>query len=230
MSRHLTIYHAGLAPYQQALRTQESLLNARHHSLTGDSLLLLEHPPVITLGRSAQAEHVLAPIPQLEADGIQVERTNRGGDVTLHAPGQLVGYPIIDLRSRDRDIHAVLRGVEETLIHTLRHWSLTATRISGLTGVWVDDRKIAAIGMHFRHWISMHGFALNVNNDLNLFRWIVPCGLHDRTVTSLSQETGLPLTVQAVKQPLIQAFTEVFGYSTVTEIHAPPSEVHQSDS
>lgn len=219
-----------MLPYRTALAMQEALVEARHQDRIVDCLMLLEHPPVITLGRSSHAEHILASADQLQTLNIVLEKTNRGGDVTLHSPGQLVGYPIIDLRPRNRDIHAVLRGVEETIIQTLSCWSVSGDRIPGLTGVWVNNRKIAAIGMHFRHWISMHGFALNVNNDLDLFRLIVPCGLHDRTVTSLQLETKTQLTPHDVQQPLIQAFASVFGYDSISEVYAPPSGVHQSDS
>ncbi|MGH2570816.1 MAG: lipoyl(octanoyl) transferase LipB, partial [bacterium] len=176
-----------------------------------DQLLLLEHPPVVTLGRSATDGNVLASREALRARGIELHACGRGGDVTFHGPGQLVGYPILDLNPDRRDVRRYVRDLEEVLIRTLGDFGVGAGRIPGLTGVWIGDLKIAAIGVRIARWVTTHGFAWNVANDLDGFRVIVPCGISDRGVTSLSRVLGREVSLDEVKAPLVRRFGEVFA-------------------
>ncbi len=201
----------GTVPYQEAWELQGRLVAARRRGLIGDLLLLLEHPPVYTLGRGGRAEHLLAPVEWLRRQGADVFEVDRGGDITFHGPGQLVGYPILDLTAWGRDLHRYLRNLEETLIRALAAFGVAAGRKAGYTGVWVDDRKIAAIGVKLNSgWITSHGFALNVSTDLSWFDHIVPCGIRDYGVTSLAAELGRPVTRAAVVGPVVEAFGQVF--------------------
>jgi lipoyl(octanoyl) transferase len=152
-----------------------------------DTFLFLEHPPVVTLGRGAHAEHLLADARRLAAAGAQLWETTRGGDITYHGPGQLVGYGILDLKQHGRDLGRYLRGLEEALLATLADYGILGNRKRGLTGVWVEERKVAAIGVRAERWVTSHGFALNVNPDLSHFEWIVPCGIRGYGVTSLAE-------------------------------------------
>lgn len=200
----LEVEWLGRVPYDEGLALQERAHAARRSGERGDRLLLLEHPPVVTLGRGAGTGHLVTPEPLLARSGIRVFRVGRGGDVTYHGPGQLVGYPVVDLRERFRpaapDLHRYLRALEAGLVAALAALDLPARRIEGRTGVFVDrarsrrrtgpERKIASIGIGVRHWISVHGFALNVDLDLAGFRHIVPCGLHDVEMTSVALERG----------------------------------------
>jgi lipoyl(octanoyl) transferase len=177
--------------YADALALQRAAARDRiDGTLAEDLLLLLEHPPVITLGRSANASHLLAPADVLAARGVEVFEVERGGDVTFHGPGQLVGYPIIDLGRHRQDLHWYLRQLEEALIRTLAEFGVAAERRPALTGVWTGGRKIASIGVHARNWVTWHGFALNVTTDLAWFDSIVPCGIPDVEMTSLQRELG----------------------------------------
>ncbi len=201
----------GLMGYNRAYALQCQLHAARLRGDIPDTLLLLEHPPVITLGKGFRAEHLLFPPEFYAQHGVEVCPTDRGGDVTCHMPGQLVGYPIFDLRAHGRDLHRFLRQLEEGLIRLLSEYGIQAGRMSGYTGVWVGNEKIAAIGIKVARWVSMHGFALNVNNDLSLFRLIVPCGIADRGVTSIRQLLGKPLPMPEVKARAAQQLGAVFG-------------------
>ncbi len=198
----------GRLPYRTALALQEQLVAARAGS-GGDLLLLLEHEPVITLGRGTHPGHLLLPAAELIRRGIEVAACGRGGDVTWHGPGQLVGYPIVDLTPRGRDLHRYLRDLEEVLIRTLAHFGVAGERSAGRTGVWVGGAKIASIGIAVRRWVAWHGFALNVASELAGFDAIVPCGLHGVRMTSLAAEFGRPVPLAAVEEALIVAFTEV---------------------
>lgn len=177
----------GRVAYRQGLALQDSLVRRRRAGGIADTLLLLEHDPVVTLGRGASTEHVTASAAELEARGIELVECGRGGDVTYHGPGQLVGYPIVALSDAERDAHRYLRALEQGLIDAVAGFGVTAVRVAGLTGVWVGDRKLAAIGVRLSSgWIASHGFALNVDDRLDGFDTIVPCGIRDRGVTSLA--------------------------------------------
>ena len=175
-----------------------------------DTLLLLEHPPVYTLGRGADERFVLNP------GQVPVQRVSRGGQVTFHGPGQLVGYPILALSGRRRDVHAYIRRLEDVLIQTLAGYGLPARRREGLTGVWCGEDKIASIGVGIRRWVTFHGFALNVDPDLSYFDKIIPCGLADVRMTSMARALGRPIPVQTVKSRLAEIFAATFGYQAGT--------------
>lgn len=209
--KHCTVAELGRLEYTAAYRLQEQLQARRRAGKTGDLLLLVEHEPVITLGRRAALDHLLADPEGLARRGIAVQETNRGGGITYHGPGQLVGYPILDLQALRQSVHGYVRHLEEVLIRTVADFGVSAGRIEGLTGVWVGEEKIAAIGVAIRHWVTMHGFALNVDPCLEHFGLIIPCGIADKGITSLSQILGRPVTLEEVRPGLIRHFGEVFG-------------------
>jgi lipoyl(octanoyl) transferase len=199
----------GRVDYAEATAIQDKC--ARLVKAGGEEhLLFLEHPPVITLGRNARGEDVLLGEQALRARGVSVAHTNRGGQVTYHGPGQLVGYPILDLSPDRRDVARYLRDLEEVLIRTLARFDVRASRITGLTGVWAGDEKIASIGVHLSRWITTHGFALNVSTDLESFSLIVPCGLRTRAVTSLERLVGRAMPLEDVAAALVGEFAFVF--------------------
>jgi lipoyl(octanoyl) transferase len=204
----LAVVDWGRTDYETARLRQEELVAARIAGTAGDTLIFTEHDPVYTLGlRAGAADHLVWPPERLAAEGIGVVPTNRGGDITYHGPGQIVGYPIVSLAAR-RDLHAYLRFLEEVLIETVAGFGLAAARREGLTGIWIGPRKIAAIGVAVRRWVASHGFALNVAPQLAHFAGIVPCGIGpDRgTVTSLATELGRPVDPAAVKPVLAAVF------------------------
>jgi len=206
--RKCELRELGRIGYAEALDLQARLVDERKRGLIPDQFLLLEHPHVITLGRNGRMENVLAGDQVLARAGVSFFPTDRGGDVTYHGPGQLVGYPILDLREWRRDVTGYVRGVEQVLIDALAEFGITAGRISGLTGVWVEGRKIAAIGVHISRWVTSHGFALNVNTDLSYFQYIVPCGL-TKPVASMADygvRTGLPQVSEAVARHFGRVF------------------------
>jgi lipoyl(octanoyl) transferase len=205
----------GRIDYASALQLQQQLAADRKQGLVSDQLLLLEHPHVITMGRNGHAENLLADGDILSRAGIAFYPTDRGGDVTYHGPGQLVGYPILDLRDWKRDVGAYVRAVEETIITTLAEYGIQAGRIPKLTGVWVDDRKIAAIGVHLSRWVTSHGFALNVSTDLSYFQYIVPCGL-TRPVTSMAA-LGVRASLEEVGAKLAVHFARIFDCQMLPE-------------
>ncbi len=187
----LHVVWLGLVPYEQGLTLQRALARARiSGAVAEDVLLLLEHPPVVTLGRSSKEQNLLASPAILSARNVEIFEAERGGDITFHGPGQLVGYPIVNLREHREDLHWYLRQVEAVLIHALGTIGIAAERSAGRTGVWTGDRKIASIGVHARDWVTWHGFALNVSTDLSYFDLIVPCGLPGVTMTSVGRELG----------------------------------------
>ena len=208
--RPAQLYDLGIVPYADALELQRKLHAQRVAGAIPDTLLLLEHPPVITLGKAFHPEHLRYAREFYAQQGIELHPTDRGGDVTCHNPGQLVGYPIFDVAQHGRDLHKFLRDLEQAIIDALRAFGVEGHRESGYTGVWVDDAKIAAIGIKVTKWVSMHGFALNVNNDLRLFQTIVPCGIADRPVTSLQQVLGRAVPMEQVKHAMARAFERVF--------------------
>ena len=198
----------GRIGYGAALELQRELVEKRKRGLIPDQFLLLEHPHVITLGRNGRLEHLLASPEVLERAGIEFFHTNRGGDITYHGPGQVVGYPILDLRGWRKDVVAYVRGLEQVIIEALAEFGLRGEREPGRTGVWVQGRKIAAIGVHVSRWVTSHGFAFNVSTDLSYFRYIVPCGL-TAPVTSMA-ELGVPGDLERVHAALVRAFSRVF--------------------
>ncbi len=195
--------------YGAALELQQRLTAQRKQGLISDQLLLLEHGHVVTLGRNGHMENLLASDEILERAGISFYPTDRGGDVTYHGPGQLVGYPILDLRDWKRDVGAYVRGVEQAIIDTLAEFGIAGERVAKLTGVWVDGRKIAAIGVHLSRWVTSHGFALNVSTDLSYFHYIVPCGL-TKPVTSMAQ-LGVRASVEETGRILAGHFGRIFN-------------------
>ena len=204
------IYQLGLIEYKKAYRLQKELLHKRSEGQIPDVLLLLEHPPTITIGKSGRLENVLASPARLVEKGIPVLFTDRGGDVTYHGPGQLVGYPIIDLRNRGKDLHRYVRDLEEIIIKTLGDFSIPATIDENHVGVWVQNEEIAALGIAIKRWVSMHGFALNVNTDLEPFSLINPCGFSNRRATSMSNILSQNVSMVAVIERLLAHFSEVF--------------------
>ncbi len=201
----------GRTTYSDALQRQLDLVSARQAGTVADTLVLTEHEPVYTIGaRPGADKHLVWEEKALRKMGIQVVKTNRGGDITYHGPGQIVGYPIISLAGK-KDLHAYLRDLEEVLIRSVRSFGIDATRRDGKTGIWIEDRKIAAIGVAVKTWITYHGFALNVDPDLNHFSGIVPCGITDGTVTSLARECSHPPLPGQVKARLVREFWQLFG-------------------
>jgi lipoyl(octanoyl) transferase len=211
--RELWVVRLGTMAYGEALELQRTLAAERiSGAIPQDLLLLLEHPPVVTLGRSAKKAHLVASPDYLRSRGVEVFEVERGGDVTFHGPGQLVGYPIFDLRRHKPDLHWYLRQVEQSLIDALGKYGIDAERSSGFTGVWTSGKKIASIGVHVRDWVTWHGFALNVTTDLSYFDMMVPCGIDGVTMTSIERELGgaVPLTVAECGSRVATAFSNVF--------------------
>jgi lipoyl(octanoyl) transferase len=209
----LWVERLGVMPYATALDLQREVARSRiAGTIAEDVLLLVEHPPVVTLGRSAKERHLLASPELLRARGVERFEVERGGDVTFHGPGQLVGYPIIDLKRHRRDLHWYLRQVEEALIVALADFGVVGERSLGQTGVWTQGRKIASIGIHARDWVTWHGFALNVTTDLSYFDLMVPCGIQSVTMTSIGREMAdaSALTMKQVEASVVEAFGSVF--------------------
>jgi lipoyl(octanoyl) transferase len=202
----------GVVPYAEALVLQKQLVDDRREGRIGDVLLLVEHPHVLTLGVRGDGgrSHILVTDEALASRGVDVFETGRGGDITYHGPGQLVGYPILDLKPDRCDVHRYVRDLEEVLIRVAADYGLAGERVQGLTGVWIGGEKVAAIGVRIARWITSHGFALNVSTDLDYFNLIVPCGISDRGVTSLSRLLGRAVGRAEVEDRLIQRFTEIF--------------------
>ncbi len=213
-------YRLGIIDYQEALKLQISLLEKRMKEEIEDVLLLLEHPPTFTIGRSGKYEHLLSNVEELKKRGIHFEAISRGGDVTYHGPGQLVGYPIVDLNKFKRDIYQYLRSIEEMIIYTLSDFNINAERIKGLTGVWVHDEKVASIGVGVKRWITYHGFALNVNTELSYFDMIIPCGIPGTKITSIKKILGDRENINMIKveSSIINAFSKVFDRILIREI------------
>lgn len=210
----LNVYKIGLVPYKDALDLQMRLLEKRKNGEIGDTLLLLEHPPTFTIGRKGNKGHLLINERYLSERGIHFEEISRGGDITFHGPGQLVGYPIIDLSAQGRDVHKYLRGLEEFIVSVLKDLNIEASRIEGLTGVWVDGHKIASIGVGVKRWITYHGFALNVNTDLSYFDMIVPCGIPDVKMTSITDwlEEKEEIDMEDIEEASIKSFIKTFNF------------------
>ena len=212
--RTVDVRRLGRVEYEAGVDLQKQLVEARRTGAIGDTLLLLEHPPVITLGVKTRGErtHIVASESALAAAGVAVFETGRGGDITYHGPGQLVGYPILDLNPDRRDVHRYVRDLEEVLIRAAAGFGIDARRVPGLTGVWVGapgrEDKLAAIGVRISRWITSHGFALNVGTNLDHFNLIVPCGIADRGVTSLSRLLGRDVTMAEAEDAVVRGFAE----------------------
>jgi lipoyl(octanoyl) transferase len=207
----------GVVPYADGLALQRALVEERQQNRVGDVLLLLEHPHVLTLGVRGDGgrSHILAGPEQLALRGIDIHETGRGGDVTYHGPGQIVGYPILDLKPDRCDVHRYVRDLEEVLIRTAGDYGIAAHRVPGLTGAWVGADKLAAIGVRIARWVTSHGFAFNVAGDTSPFGLIVPCGIRGRGVTSLERLLGRAVAVDAVTDRLATHLAAVFGRTAV---------------
>jgi lipoyl(octanoyl) transferase len=214
----MDVRRLGVVGYQEALDLQQRLVDDRKAGRVGDQLLLLEHPPVITLGVRARGDrsHVLATPEFLSAHGIELFETGRGGDATYHGPGQLVGYPILDLTPDRCDVHRYVRDLEEVLIQSVTAFGVSAGRVPGLTGIWVGSEKLAAIGVRISRWITSHGFALNVSTNLDHFKLIVPCGIKDKGVTSLERLLGRTVPMAEVEEEVTRRFAVVFERATAS--------------
>jgi len=223
--RKLRVHRLGRVAYGDGVAMQRALVEDRRADRVPDTLLLLQHPHVLTLGAklaSARANVIAAP-GELAARGVEVFEAGRGGDVTYHGPGQLVAYPILDLRPDRCDVHRYVRDLEEVMIRVAADFGLRAGRVDGFSGTWIGDRKIGAVGVRISRWITSHGVALNVSTDLDYFDLIVPCGIADKEVTSLARELGRSVDHMTVENVFIRRFSDVFGRSAVEEIAARPA-------
>lgn len=220
--RELWTVTLGRLPYSDALELQRSIARDRiSGAIPQDVLLLVEHPPVVTLGRGTKEKNLVASPEFLQSKGVELFEVERGGDVTFHGPGQLVGYPIIDLKRHREDLHWYLRKIEEALINTLADFGIPGERNTAFTGVWTRGRKIASIGVHARDWVTWHGFALNVTTDLSFFDLIVPCGIDGVVMTSIARELGLEdVDAQDVRDRVTAKFAEVFALTAVVTSRA----------
>jgi lipoyl(octanoyl) transferase len=217
VERELWVVRLGPMGYEECLELQREVARQRiSGSIAHDVLLLVEHPPVVTLGRSSKQKNLISSPAFLASRGVELFEVERGGDVTFHGPGQLVGYPIFDLKQHRQDLHWYLRSVEEALIRTLSEYGIPGERSTGYTGVWTRGRKIASIGVHARDWVTWHGFALNVTTDLSYFDLIVPCGIVGVKMTSIAKETGVPVDLDAVCDATAREFATVFDLTMVT--------------
>ena len=212
----------GLLGYEEALHLQRQRVAQRKAGEIPDTLLLLEHPHVYTLGRNAKREHLLVSPEYLRSRGAEVYETDRGGDITYHGPGQLVGYPILDLTQHRRDISWYMRSLEEVFIGVASDFGVHASRLAGAAGVWVGDEKLVAMGVHVSRWVTSHGFAFNVSTDLSYFDHIVPCGLHGKGVTSLEKLLGVPVPLDEVIESVVEHFHRTFEFELVQSSRSLP--------
>lgn len=215
MPREVHAYSLGLVPYARAMDLQHALVELRKDDRIADTLLLLSHPHVITLGRPQSERFLRYPASELARKGYPVVQAGRGGEVTYHGPAQLILYPIIKLEEAERDLHDYLRNLEEVSIRVCRSLGIESERVKGRTGVWVEEHKVAAIGVRARHWVTYHGMALNIGRDLKGFDLIVPCGISDAEVTSLEDLTGGSVSRARVEEEALRHFAEVFGREVV---------------
>lgn len=216
----------GRVSYDEGLSLQREAVAERQAGRIPDTILLLEHPPTYTIGRSGGEEHLLVSEAEVAAAGGTLRRVDRGGDITYHGPGQLVGYPILDLKDHYQDVHRYLRDLEGALILVLARYGVEAGRIAGLSGVWVGTEKIAALGVHVSRWVTSHGFALNVTTNLNDFDRIVPCGLHGHGVTSLERQLGRAVSLDEMATRVAEALARVFQLEFAP---APSKRTHGLD-
>jgi lipoyl(octanoyl) transferase len=217
VTQTLEVRRLGVVSYADGLALQRALVDDRQRGRIGDVLLLVEHPHVLTLGVRGDGGrgHILATADHLAARGVEVHEAGRGGDVTYHGPGQIIGYPILDLRPDRCDVHRYIRDLEEVLIRTAGDYKITARRVAGLTGAWVGLEKLAAIGVRIARWVTSHGFAFNLTTDLTYFDLIVPCGIADRGVTSLERLLGRSIDRMEAEDKLIANFCDVFGRARI---------------
>jgi lipoyl(octanoyl) transferase len=211
----ITVSNLGRTRYAETWELQRRVFDLRQHGLIDDVLLFTEHEHVYTIGKGGNSNHLLASEEELSKDGTEVFRIDRGGDITYHGPGQIVGYPILDLNQYSPDIHRYLRFLEDSLIGLLGSYGIKGEREDGMTGVWVGGEKIAAIGVKVSRWVTMHGFALNVNTDLQKFERIIPCGIFHKGVTSMKRILGKELPLEEVEARLTESFASVFGCTAV---------------
>lgn len=212
----LDVRRLGLVPYADGLELQRRLVEERKAGQIPDTLLLLQHPHVLTVGvKKDGREHILASPDRLSSLGVNVFETGRGGDVTYHGPGQLVGYPILDLNPDRRDVHKYVRDIEEVMIRVCADYGLQAGRVQGFSGAWIGDEKIGAIGVRISRWVTSHGFAFNITTDVQFFDLIVPCGIADKGVTSLSRQLGRDVPMREVEDRFIAHFSDVFARTPV---------------
>jgi len=210
----IDVRRLGLVSYLDGLELQRALVDDRKAGRIPDTLLLLQHPHVLTIGvKKDGRQHILAAPELLAARGVAVFETGRGGDVTYHGPGQLVGYPIVNLDPDRRDVHKYVRDLEEVMIRVCAGYGLAADRVKGMSGAWIGDAKIGAIGVRISRWVTSHGFAFNVTTDLDFFNLIVPCGIADKAVTSLAAQLGRPVPMAEVEDAFIGHFSSVFAKS-----------------
>ncbi|WP_248662752.1 lipoyl(octanoyl) transferase LipB [Fuchsiella alkaliacetigena] len=210
MRPKLEVIDLGKKDYQQTYQLQLELVKKRANNEITDTLLLVEHPPVFTIGRSGSRDNITVSQAALKEVGISVYETNRGGDITYHGPGQLVGYPILNLKEHQQDLHWLLRNYEEVFIRVLKDLGIKAKRIEELTGVWVGEKKITAIGIGVKHWVTYHGFAFNIAPNLEHFNYIIPCGIVDKGVTSLKELLAAEIKREEIIKLVIKQFIEVF--------------------
>ena len=220
-SKILDFIDLGRIDYKEAWDLQKSLYENKLNGEIADTLLLLEHPHTYTLGKTTDKENLVGDAEYLSEKGIKVYNIDRGGDITYHGPGQIVGYAIFDLKKWKQDTHHYLRALEEVIIKTSSDCGLSTSRNDKHTGVWIDDRKICAIGIKVSRWITMHGFAFNVNTDLELFNGIIPCGINDKEVTSLKNELDRTFDIRSVKELIVKNVKNVFEYNEVKSVYPP---------
>ncbi len=219
MARNLLYIDLGFIDYPEAWELQKRIHQKRVEKRIDDVLLLLEHPHTYTLGKTAHKEHLIGSDDYLKEKNISVFEIDRGGDITYHGPGQIVGYPIICLSDWKEDSHKYLRALEQVIIDVLTGFGISAGRNEKYTGVWIDERKIAAIGIKISRWVTMHGFAFNIKPDLSLFKGIVPCGIVDKEVTSLFEEIEKEISIQSIKEMLYEKLVSVFDYKNYKQIN-----------
>ncbi len=215
INKKLTYCNLDTIDYKEAWDLQKSIFELRYQQKVDDVFLLLEHPHTYTLGKTADEKNLVGNEEYLNKNKISVYDIDRGGDITYHGPGQIVGYPIIDLNSWGKDTDKYLRALEEIIIRTCADYGLPVVRVPKYTGVWIEDRKIAAIGIKVTRWITMHGFALNVNTDLSLYNGIIPCGITNKEVTSLQKELNTEIDIQDVKSKILHHTAKIFGYTDI---------------
>ncbi len=218
MEKNLNLLDLGKCDYEKALEIQFQLLKKRQNGEIEDTLILVEHPAVITLGKSASLEHVIAPEAELVRQGIQRFETNRGGDVTYHGEGQIVGYPIVNLIENKIKVRSFVEKLEAVFVNILKDYGIKAIGSSKDIGVWVNNEKITAIGLAVKKGVTMHGFAFNVNTNLDHFQYIIPCGIREKGVTSLEKLLGKPQNFSQINQRVVKEFVSVYGYQKVQEV------------